>query len=95
MTRRALRDQLAGLLIGEGYGSSDAYDAADAALAALPAVDEASTQKLPPIRETVLRRPPPPQVRELKGAELLLALAAELKRDTDPSVTGDESGSDQ
>jgi hypothetical protein len=40
--------------------------------------DEAPTQKFPPISETVLRRPPPPTVRELTGAELLRALADEL-----------------
>lgn len=90
-----LRDRLAGLLINEGFGIADAYDAADAAIAALPDVEDASTQKLPPIRETVLRRPPPPQVRELSGAELLRALAAEIEKDLDPSVTGDEKGSDQ
>jgi hypothetical protein len=41
--------------------------------------DDAPTAKLPPITETVRRRPPVPHVRELKGAELLRALAAELE----------------
>jgi hypothetical protein len=40
--------------------------------------DDAPTVQFPPIRETVLRRPPPPAVRELRGSELLLALAEEL-----------------
>lgn len=43
--------------------------------------DDAPTQKFPPIRETVFRRPPPPAVRELRGAELLRALADELARE--------------
>lgn len=53
-----------------------------AAVAAL-AVDEddAPTLQLPPIGETVRRRPPVPNVRELKGPELLRALADELDRD--------------
>lgn len=38
------------------------------------------TEKLPPIRETVLRRPPPPTVRELRGSELLSALAEEIAK---------------
>lgn len=46
-------------------------------------VDHAPTVKFPPIRETVLRRPPPPTVRELKGAELLRALADEMEQDDD------------
>jgi hypothetical protein len=44
--------------------------------------DDAPTTRLPPIGETVRRRPPvPPAVRELKGPELLRALADELDRD--------------
>lgn len=68
-----------------------------AAVAAL-ATDDTPTAKLPPYRETVLRRPPAAEVRELKGRELLLALAAELADDQDadgpeecqaaPSFTG-------
>jgi hypothetical protein len=51
-------------------------------MAATAHADEAPTQKLPPIGETVRRRPPvPPAVRELKGPELLRALADELDRD--------------
>jgi hypothetical protein len=46
------------------------------------AKDDRPTEKLPPIGETVRRRPPvPPSVRELKGPELLRALADELDRD--------------
>jgi hypothetical protein len=45
--------------------------------------DDFPTAKLPPIRDTVLRRPPPPAVRELTGRELLLALAEELRGDLD------------
>lgn len=41
--------------------------------------DDAPTQKFPRLSETVLRRPPAPEVRELKGRELLLALAEELR----------------
>jgi len=48
-----------------------------AAVAAL-AEDDRPTQKFPPLRETILRRPPPPEVRELTGPELLRALAEEL-----------------
>lgn len=44
-------------------------------------VDDRPTQKLPPIGETVRRRPPVPDVRELKGAELLHALGDALARD--------------
>jgi hypothetical protein len=47
-----------------------------------PDEDDAPTAKLPPIGETVRRRPPvPPAVRELRGPELLRALADELDRD--------------
>lgn len=42
-------------------------------------VDEAPTEKLPPLRETVRRRPPAPVVRELsERVELLRALVDEL-----------------
>lgn len=50
--------------------------------------DDHQTQRLPPIRETVLRRPPVPEVRELRGPDLLRALADEL--DGDPDVDGDD-----
>lgn len=50
--------------------------------------DDHPTAKLPPYRETVLRRPPVPDVRELKGAELLRALASEIERD----LADDEAG---
>jgi hypothetical protein len=41
--------------------------------------DEAPTQKFPALGgPTVFRRPPPPPVRELRGPELLRALAEEL-----------------
>lgn len=43
--------------------------------------DDAPTAKFPPISETVLRRPPPVPVRELRGPELLRALAEEIERD--------------
>ncbi len=56
--------------------------------------DEDPTQKFPPIRETVLRRPPPPQVRELSRGELLRALATEILNDG-PSVTVTEEGPEQ
>lgn len=46
------------------------------------------TVRLPPITETVRRRPPvPTNVRELRGAELLRALADELDRD---GLSGEE-----
>jgi hypothetical protein len=48
----------------------------------------AQTMRLPPIGDTVRRRPPVPGVRELKGAELLRALADEL--DADDDVDGDD-----
>jgi hypothetical protein len=51
----------------------------DAALRA--AADDAPTAKLPPIGETIRRRPPVPDVRELRGPALLRALADELDRD--------------
>lgn len=53
---------------------------------AAPALDE--TLRLPPIGDTVRRRPPAPGVRELKGAELLRALADEL--DADDELDGEE-----
>jgi hypothetical protein len=40
-----------------------------------------ATVRLPPIGETVRRRPPVPPVQELRGSELLRALADELDRD--------------
>ena len=46
-----------------------------------PADDDAPTERIPPIRDTVRRRPPVPDVRELRGAELLHALAEQLDRD--------------
>jgi hypothetical protein len=46
------------------------------------------TLRLPPIGDTVRRRPPVPGVRDLKGAELLRALADELEADAD--VDGDD-----
>ena len=49
--------------------------------------DDAPTAKLPPVRETVLRRPPPPEVRDLKGAELLRALADAIA--DDPELDGE------
>jgi hypothetical protein len=39
------------------------------------------TVRLPPITETVRRRPPVPDVRELTGPELLRAIAVELERE--------------
>lgn len=62
-----------------------------------PAHDDAPTVRLPPIGATVRRRPPPPSVRELKGAELLRALAEELDREgldqlpDSPDDAGNES----
>lgn len=57
--------------------------------------DEDPTQKLPPLRDSVFRRPPPPQVRELTRAELLRALAEEIVADgPGPSVTVTEEGAD-
>lgn len=59
--------------------------------------DEDPTQKLPPLRDSVFRRPPPPPaVRELTRGELLRALAEEIAADGPaPSVTVTEDGSDQ
>jgi hypothetical protein len=58
--------------------------------------DEAPTTRLPPIGETVRRRPPvPPAVRELKGPELLRALADELDRDGLSIADLDTEGDDQ
>lgn len=51
----------------------------------LPA-DDAPTAKLPPVGQTVRRRPPVPNVRELRGRELLLALAEELRDDEDHPI---------
>jgi hypothetical protein len=47
------------------------------------ASDDAPTAKLPPIGATIRRRPPVPDVRELKGAELLRALADAIANDPD------------
>lgn len=50
----------------------------------------ANTVKFPPIRETVhLRRPPP---RELRGPDLLRALAAEIERELAEDEAADEDG---
>jgi hypothetical protein len=46
-----------------------------------PAGDGPPTVRLPPITDTVRRRPPVPDVRELRGPELLDALADELRRE--------------
>lgn len=46
--------------------------------------DDAPTLQLPPMRERILP-PLPPTVRDLKGAELLLALAEELQREAQES----------
>lgn len=44
--------------------------------------EDAPTAKLPPIRDTVRRRPPAPEVRELVDrAELLEAMGRELQRE--------------
>jgi hypothetical protein len=43
--------------------------------------DDAPTERIPPIRDTVRRRPPVPDIRELRGAELLHALGDALERD--------------
>lgn len=51
---------------------------------ALVAADDAPTAKLPPIGATIRRRPPvPATARELKGAELLRALADAIDDDED------------
>lgn len=52
--------------------------------------EDAPTQKFPPIRETVFRRPPPPAVRELTGPDLLRALAVEIERELQDEDQGDE-----
>lgn len=50
--------------------------------AAARAAEDPPTERLPPIGETVRRRPPvPAPVRELKGSALLRALADELDAD--------------
>jgi hypothetical protein len=49
--------------------------------AAAAAASEPPTQRMAPIRDTVLRRPPAVEVRELRGPELLRALADELDRE--------------
>lgn len=62
-----------------------------------PAADDdpgAATAKLPPIRETVLRRPPPPEVRELKGPELLRALADQIAVELAEDEDQDEDDED-
>lgn len=63
--------------------------------AVVTVTDDAPTQKFPPITETVLRRPPPVPVRELRGPDLLRALAAELDREVselDREDQGDDDG---
>lgn len=52
--------------------------------------DAAETLRLPPITDTVgvRRRPPVPELRELKGTELLRALADAI--DADPETAGDD-----
>lgn len=50
------------------------------------ALDE--TLRLPPITDTVRRRPPVPAVRDLAGAELLRALADAI--DADDDLDGEE-----
>jgi hypothetical protein len=64
----------------------------------LPAGDDpAETMRLPPIGETVRRRPPVPPpavVRELKGAELLRALATELDREDLEELDREDQGDD-
>jgi hypothetical protein len=58
-------------------------------VAARTADDDYPTAKLPPITDSVgPRRRPPAGVRELRGAELLRALADEL--DSDDDVNGDD-----
>jgi hypothetical protein len=55
------------------------------------------TMRLPPIGETVRRRPPvppPAEVRELKGSELLRALARELDREDLEELDREDQGDD-
>jgi hypothetical protein len=49
--------------------------------------------RLPPVRDRVgiLRRPPAPEVRELRGADLLRALAEQLANEDDEDQ-GDDDG---
>lgn len=64
----------------------------------MPADDESPTQKFPPIRETVLRRPPvppPAEVRDLRGAELLRALARELDREDLAELDREDQADDE
>lgn len=87
-----LRDRLAGVLIADGIGIADAYEATDAALARLYDLtwqDDAPTAKLPPITDTVRRRPPPPRaLSEMKGAELLHAILDAIE--ADPDTAGED-----
>lgn len=74
-------DSAARLHVAPGAGWTDSA-------ARLHGDDESPTERMAPIRETVLRRPPPPEVRELKGAELLRALADAIA--DDPDVDGED-----
>ncbi len=55
--------------------------------------DGPATMRLPPVRDRVgiLRRPPAPEVRELRGADLLRALAEQLANEDDEDQ-GDDDG---
>jgi hypothetical protein len=68
---------------GAHAGHAVAWTDTAAARPAASWVDDAPTAKLPPITDTIRRRPPVPDVRELKGAELLEALAAAIRADED------------
>lgn len=62
-----------------------------------PDYDDAPTQKFPPIGETLRRRPPvppPAEVRELRGAELLRALAGALEREDLAELDREDQGDD-
>jgi len=85
---------LCGLRAGhEGDHAGRAYWRDGSGVGVLPPAadaDDFPTAKLPPIRETVLRRPPAPVVRQLERAELLRALAAEIERDLQDDEDDDQ-----
>jgi hypothetical protein len=62
-------------------GLRDGFETMRQASAAFAADEDAPTTRIPALRETVRRRPPVPDVRELRGAELLHALGDALERD--------------
>lgn len=69
---------------GGSYATADGLRAGFHEMrAAVQLTEDRPTERLPPLRETILRRPPAPDVRELKGAALLRALADAIGDDED------------